>query len=319
MRLLEADLDPEPAGGAGPAVVGHQLPPALRRRPLPRRPAPGQLPPAMPRRRRRPPRTSAWWERLSRQMREQLVLLCVAVALKDADSVARLSTGWGAPEGRASLAAFRSDIDGLLRTATCPGPWARWTPEPPDRAARPGGEVPGPRAARSTPSQPLGGGGGGHPPPAVPGPGHPRRGPPLRQGALCRCITIREPDPGRRDARPARIQGLADRSPASSSRRSSSTSRPGAFSVHVPFARLAKMNTHLRARVVIAFLGFCACGFIVGAFISSPRSRGRARYPVLGLLGTATAAALFTESGLHLVPVRGNRFGKISVARSCPG
>src|SRR5262249_61194724 len=52
--------------------------------------------------------------RLTRQMREQRVLLCVAVALKDAASVARLLYRLGGPEGRASLAAFRSDIDGLL-------------------------------------------------------------------------------------------------------------------------------------------------------------------------------------------------------------
>ena len=52
--------------------------------------------------------------RLSRQMREQLVILIVAVALKDSESVARLLYRIGAPDARANIAAFRSDIDGVL-------------------------------------------------------------------------------------------------------------------------------------------------------------------------------------------------------------
>ncbi|HEY1418844.1 MAG TPA: AarF/ABC1/UbiB kinase family protein, partial [Myxococcaceae bacterium] len=52
--------------------------------------------------------------RLTKQMREQLVILIVAVALKDSDSVARLLYRIGAPDARANLTAFRSDIDGVL-------------------------------------------------------------------------------------------------------------------------------------------------------------------------------------------------------------
>jgi ubiquinone biosynthesis protein len=64
--------------------------------------------------------------RLTRQMREQLVILIVAVALKDSESVARLLYRIGAPDARANIAAFRSDIDGVL-SRHLPR-WASWTP-----------------------------------------------------------------------------------------------------------------------------------------------------------------------------------------------
>ena len=105
--------------------------------------------------------------RLSRQMREQLVLLCVAVALKDADSVARLLYRLGGPEGRASLSAFRSDVDGLLNRhlpRTLGEVDARnLLIELLDLAVKYGSGCRG-----STPPQPLGGGGGGHPSSALP-------------------------------------------------------------------------------------------------------------------------------------------------------
>ena len=67
--------------------------------------------------------------------------------------------------------------------------------------------------------------------------------------------------------------------------------------VHVRSEALEKVNTSLRSAAVISFLGFCACGFIVGAFISFSQVPWTVRgYPVLGLLGTAAAAALFNSS-----------------------
>jgi uncharacterized membrane protein len=68
----------------------------------------------------------------------------------------------------------------------------------------------------------------------------------------------------------------------------------GRFNVHVRSTTLDQMNSSLRAAAVITFLGLCACGFIVGAFISFAQVPWTVRgYPVLGLLGTAGAAALF--------------------------
>ncbi len=65
--------------------------------------------------------------RLSRAMQETLVMLVLAVALKDSDSVARILYRVGVPDARANLVGFRNDIEGLLGTATCRRRWARWT------------------------------------------------------------------------------------------------------------------------------------------------------------------------------------------------
>ncbi len=53
--------------------------------------------------------------RLTPQMQETIVLLVIAVALRDADSAARLIYRVGLPDQRTNLAAFRADIDGILR------------------------------------------------------------------------------------------------------------------------------------------------------------------------------------------------------------
>ena len=74
--------------------------------------------------------------------------------------------------------------------------------------------------------------------------------------------------------------------------------------MHVRSAALENVNTSLRSAAVISFLGFCACGFIVGAFISFSQVPWTVRgYPVLGLLGTAGGRGALRR-GVHLVPVR---------------
>lgn len=52
--------------------------------------------------------------RLTKQMQESLVLLVLAVALKDADTVARLIYRVATPDKRTNLNAFRQDIQGVL-------------------------------------------------------------------------------------------------------------------------------------------------------------------------------------------------------------
>ena len=52
--------------------------------------------------------------RMSKQMQETIVTLVLAVALKDADTTARLLYRVGVAEGRANLTAFRDDIAGIL-------------------------------------------------------------------------------------------------------------------------------------------------------------------------------------------------------------
>lgn len=52
--------------------------------------------------------------RLTRQMQETIVTLVMAVALKDADTAARVFYRVGSSEGRTNLMAFRDDIAGIL-------------------------------------------------------------------------------------------------------------------------------------------------------------------------------------------------------------
>ena len=52
--------------------------------------------------------------KLSGQMKQTLVVLTLAIALRDSDSVARLLYRVGIPDVRTDLAAFRKDIEGVL-------------------------------------------------------------------------------------------------------------------------------------------------------------------------------------------------------------
>ncbi|HYH98842.1 hypothetical protein [Hyalangium sp.] len=75
-----------------------------------------------------------------------------------------------------------------------------------------------------------------------------------------------------------------------------------------------KLNDNLRSVAIIAFLGLCACGFIVGAFISfaqKPWMYGNV--PVLGIVGIALAAALF--GGVFTWYLFRGRLRKVSVTR----
>ncbi len=54
--------------------------------------------------------------RLSAQMKQTLVVLTLAIALKDPDTVARVLYRVGIPDSRTNLVAFRTDIQGVLTT-----------------------------------------------------------------------------------------------------------------------------------------------------------------------------------------------------------
>jgi ubiquinone biosynthesis protein len=254
--------------------------------------------------------------RLTRQMRETLVLLCVAVALKDSDSVARLLYRMGAPEGQTSLSAFRSDIDALLGRhlpRTLGEVDARnLLVDLLDLAVKYRVRVPREYALLSRAAV------------AVEGilrqlqpdldilsvalpyakellAGRYELG--QLQGGLMRALL--------------RFQGLATDLPVQLSQILLDL-ETGRFRVHVRSPELERMNTNLRAAAVIAFIGLCACGFIVGAFISFSQVPWTVRgYPVLGILGTVAASALFGAAFTWYL--FGNRFGKISVRRLLPG
>jgi ubiquinone biosynthesis protein len=255
--------------------------------------------------------------RLTRAMQETLVLLSVAVALKDADSVARLLYRMGAPDARANLQGFRADVETLLQTHL---PTAQTLGEVNarhllvdllDLAVKYRIRIPREYALLSRAAvaveglllqlapdldilaislpyakQLLAG----------------RYDPAQLRGGLMRTLL--------------RFQGLASELPTQLSQILLDL-ETGRFGVAVKSPALEKINQSLRSVAVIGFLGLCACGFIVGAFLSFAQVPWNVRgLPVLGVLGIAAAAALFGAAFTWYL--FGNRFGKIRLRRFLP-
>jgi ubiquinone biosynthesis protein len=255
--------------------------------------------------------------RLTRAMQETLVLLSVAVALKDSDSVARLLYRMGAPDSRANLAGFRADVETLLQTHL---PEARTLAEVNarhlltdllDLAVRYRIRIPREYALLSRAAvavegllrelapdldilavslpyakQLLAG----------------RYDPAQLRGGLMRTLL--------------RFQGLASDLPTQLSQILMDL-ETGRFGVTVKSPELEKINQSLRSVAVIGFLGLSACGFIVGAFLSFAQVPWTVHgLPVLGVLGLAAAGALFGAAFTWYL--FGHRVGKISLRRFLP-
>jgi len=255
--------------------------------------------------------------RLTRAMQETLVLLSVAVALKDADSVARLLYRMGAPDARANLAGFRADVETLLQTHL---PEARTLAEVNarhlltdllDLAVKYRIRIPREYALLSRA--------------AVAVEGLLRQLAPDMDILAVSLPYAKQLLAGRYD--PAqlrgglmrtllRFQGLASDLPTQLSQILLDL-ETGRFGVTVKSPELEKINQSLRSVAVIGFLGLCACGFIVGAFLSFAQVPWTVRgLPVLGVLGVASAAALFGSAlGWYLF---GHRVGKIRLRSFFP-
>ncbi|MGO9828832.1 MAG: ABC1 kinase family protein [Myxococcaceae bacterium] len=255
--------------------------------------------------------------RLTRAMQETLVLLSVAVALKDADSVARLLYRMGAPDSRANLVGFRADVETLLQTHL---PAARTLAQVDarhlltdllDLAVKYRIRIPREYALLSRAAV------------AVEGL--------LRQLApdldvlavslpYAKQLLAERYDPaqlrGGLMRTLLRFQGLASELPTQLSQILLDLEK-GRFGVAVKSPELEKINQSLRSVAVIGFLGLCACGFIVGAFLSFAQVPWTVRgLPVLGVLGVAAAAALFGAAFTWYL--FGNRFGKLRLRRFFP-
>ena len=88
----------------------------------------------------------------------------------------------------------------------------------------------------------------------------------------------------------------------------------GKFSVNIRAEQLDRLNASLRSVAVISFGGLCACGFIVGVFISFAQKQWLFRgVPVLGVIGIAAAAALFGATTTWYL--FGPRFRKLRLSR----
>jgi len=232
--------------------------------------------------------------RVTKQMQETLVILVMAIALKDADSVARILYRLGAPDSRANLLGFKKDIEGIL-TQYIPASVTLGSIDTRtllrdllDLAVRYRIRIPKEYALLSRASIAVEG---------VLRSLYPdlkvsefalpyarqllfdRYDPSQLQGGLLRTLL--------------RVQTFAGDLPVQLSQILLDL-ETGKFSVSIRTEQLERLNANLRAVAVIAFGGLCACGFIVGVFISFAQKQWLVRgLPVLGVIGIAAAAALF--------------------------
>ncbi|NTX17794.1 AarF/ABC1/UbiB kinase family protein [Myxococcus sp. CA056] len=251
--------------------------------------------------------------RLTRPMQETLVMLCLAVALKDSDSVARILYRVGVPDARANLVGFRNDIESILGShlPTTLGQVDARTllRDLLDLAVKYRIRIPKEYALLSRASistegmlrslypemniievalpyakELLAG----------------RYDPTQLQGGLMRTLL--------------RLQSMAQDLPTQLSQILLDM-ESGKFTVTVRADQFEKLNENLRSAAVIAFMGLCACGFIVGAFISfAPKPWMYGNIPVLGAVGIALAAGLF-GAAITWYLFGGRGLGKVRLSR----
>jgi ubiquinone biosynthesis protein len=250
--------------------------------------------------------------RVTRQMQETLIQLILAVALKDSESVAKLLYRVGTPDSRANLIGFRNDIEAII---------GQYLPKELkdvnakhllrdllDLAVKYRIRVPREyailaRAAIATegilrslyPEMNIG---------EVVLPYAKqmladRYDPQALQGGLMKTLL--------------RLQSTASELPLQLSQIMLDL-ESGKFSVTVRAEQMKELNANLRALAVVAFSGLCACGFIVGAFISFAGTGWNVGgVPVLGMLGIIAAGFLF---GIAMTwYMFGGRVQKLSLKR----
>jgi ubiquinone biosynthesis protein len=250
--------------------------------------------------------------RISRQMQQTLISLVMAIALKDADSLARLLYRVGVPDARANLMGFRNDIDAILNQylpATLGGINAQnLLRDLFDLAVKYRIKIPREYALLSrasisiegilrtlSPDLPIAELATPYAKELLAG----RYDPDQLQGGLLRTAL--------------RLQSFAQDLPVQLSQIMLDL-ESGKFSVTVKSDQLDRLNQTLRSLAAVAFMGLCACGFIVGAFIAfSTEQWELGGVPALGVLGVAGAAMLF--GAMVTWYVFGGRVGKISLAR----
>jgi len=233
--------------------------------------------------------------RVTRQMQETLIQLVLAIGLKDSDTAARILYRLGTPDQRTNLMAFRTDIDAILGTylptslkdvdtrhllrdilnlavkyrIRIPKEFAILS-----RAAvategilrslypdMPIGEIFLPYAKKLLAD---------------------RYDPSMLQSGVMKTLL--------------RLQGAMQDVPTQLTQLLLDL-ESGKFTVTVKTEQLQELNNNLRALAVIAFAGLCACGFIIGTFISfAGKPWEIAGIPVMGILGVASTVFLFSTA-----------------------
>lgn len=229
--------------------------------------------------------------RVSPQMQETLLMLVLAIALKDADSAARILYRAGAPDTRTNLTGFRNDIRVILGSylpATLGEVDARvMFRDLLDLAVRYHIRVPREYAILSRATVAMEGMLRSlHPNMNIGELAQPyaqemladRYDPSQFQGNLARTLF--------------RLQGLASDVPLQLSQILLDL-ESGKFTVAVRSPAVDELASQLRTTAVMIFLGLCTCGLIVGSFIAFPHAQWTWRgVPVMGLVAAAGAAGI---------------------------
>ena len=249
--------------------------------------------------------------RVTRQMQDTLVQLVLAIGLKDSETAARILYRLGTPDARTNLIAFRTDIDAILGTylptslkdvdskhllADILNLAVKYRIRIPkefailSRAAiavegllrslypdMPIGEIFLPYAKRLLSD---------------------RYDPTQMQGGLMKTLL--------------RLQGAADEMPMQLQQILLDL-ESGKFTVTVKGDQMDELNNSIRAFAVVTFAGLCACGFIIGTFISfAGKPLELWGIPLLGVFGIAATIFLFSTA---VVRQSWTGFRKFSIKR----
>ncbi|MBL8917776.1 MAG: AarF/ABC1/UbiB kinase family protein [Myxococcaceae bacterium] len=249
--------------------------------------------------------------RVTHQMQEQLIQLILAVALKDSESVASQLYRLGAPGSRAKLHTFKQDIDAILNTylptsiqevnakalvrdlLNLAVKYRVQVPREYAILARASVAIEG--ILRSLyPEMPIG---------------------EIFMPYARKMLAERyDPSQLQGNAMKAllRLQHAASDLPLQLQQIMLDL-EAGKFTITLKDEQVESLNSNLRALAVVTFSGLCACGFIIGAFISfGPKQWEIAGIPVMGVLGIAGAIFLFSTAVVR--QVMGN-FRRVSIKR----
>jgi ubiquinone biosynthesis protein len=249
--------------------------------------------------------------RVTRPMQDALVQLILAVALRDSESLARQLYRLGTPDSRANLLQFKTDIDAILNaylpTAIKDVNAKLLVRDLLNLAVKYRVKVPREYAilARAAvaiegilrslyPDMPI----GDIFMPYARKMLAERYDPAQLQGSAMKTLL--------------RLQNVANELPLQLQQIMLDL-ESGKFTVTLKQDQIESLNNNLRALAVVAFAGLCACGFIIGTFISfAPKQWELAGIPVMGILGIGASVFLFSTAVVRQVL---GGFRKVSIKR----
>ena len=249
--------------------------------------------------------------RVTHQMQEALISLILAVALKDSESVARQLYRLGTPESRANLHTFKTDIDAILNaylpTSIKDVNAKALVRDLLNLAVKYRVKVPREYAILARASVAIEG---------ILRSLYPEM--PIGEIFMpyARKMMAERYDPSQLQGNAMktllRLQNAASDLPLQLQQIMLDL-ESGKFTITLKDDQVESLNSNLRALAVVAFVGLCACGFIIGTFLAfAPKQWEIAGIPVMGLLGIGATVFLFSTAMVRQVL---GSFRKVSIKR----